>query len=352
MTDLVKERKKIIYDIVLLLFVLALFSAFFLAVSLGSVSIRMSDTIRIVFGKIFGTLKDGEIESKYIAIIMSRLPRVILAALTGASLSISGVSMQGLLRNPLAESSTLGVSAFAALGAVVALMAGISIPFMPSLGIALVSIVFAYISFLLILSISYRIDKSLSTNTLILTGIIMSMFAGSIISFIVTFSREKLRSIVFWTMGSFSGKGWEHVLLILPFFIFASTVLMRYSRELNAFALGEDNARYIGVDTKKVKLIVLTMVSILVGVSVSVSGSIAFVGLVIPHITRMIVGPNHRRLLPFSIISGMVFMIITDLISRTILSPIELPVGVVTSLIGSIIFIYIFNKTKKKSRQI
>ena len=127
---------------------------------------------------------------------------------------------------------------------------------------------------------------------------------------------------------------------------------MRYSSELNAFALGEDNARYIGVDTKKVKLIVLTMVSILVGVSVSVSGSIAFVGLVIPHITRMIVGPNHRRLMPFSIIAGMIFMILTDLLSRTILSPIELPVGVVTSLIGSIIFIYIFNKTKKKSRQI
>jgi iron complex transport system permease protein len=347
------RKKTIIYDFMLLFFLAALFASFFLSVSLGSVSISLSDTVRMVLSKIFDIGIAKDIWEKYSIIIFDvRMPRVILAALTGGSLAVAGVSMQGLLRNPLAESSTLGVSTFAALGAVFAMAAGIRIPFAPDLGTALISIAFAYISFLLILSLSYKIDKSLSTNTLILIGIIMSMFAGSIISFLVTFSKEKLRSIIFWSMGSFSGRGWEHVLMILPLFLISSLILLRYAREMDAFALGEENAGYIGVDTKKVKVIILAMVSVLVGACVSVSGSIAFVGLVIPHITRMLVGPNHKRLLPFSIIAGMIFMMLTDLLSRMILSPIELPVGVVTSMIGSVIFIYVFYKTRNKSRQI
>ena len=323
--------------------------SFIISVSVGSVDISLSNTIRILFNKTLGIGDISNIPGNLSVIIEQvRLPRVILAALVGAALSISGTSMQGLLRNPLADSSTLGVSSCAALGAVVAISTGIQFPLFPYLGIAVMSILFAFASFFIIMALSYKIDQNLSTNTIILTGVIISMFAGSIISFLVSISGEQLKSIVFWTMGSFSGRGWEYVGLVSPFIVIGVIGLLRYSSELNAFALGEEKAGYIGVDTKKVKNMTLVFVSILVGVSVSVSGTIAFVGLVIPHITRMLIGPNHKRLMPLSLVTGSTFMIITDLVSRTVLRPSELPIGVVTSLIGSIIFIYIFYSQRRK----
>lgn len=323
--------------------------AFLLSVSVGSVGISLSDTARILLNKILGIGNISDIPRNLSVIIEQvRLPRVVLAALVGAALSISGTSMQGLLRNPLADSSTLGVSSCAALGAVLAISTGFQFPLFPYLGIAVISILFAFASFFIIMAFSYQIDRNLSTNTIILTGVIISMFAGSIISFIVSISGEQMKNIVFWTMGSFSGRGWEYVGLVLPFVFIGTVGLLRYSSELNAFALGEEKAGYIGIDTKKVKYRILVFVSILVGVSVSVSGTIAFVGLVIPHITRMLIGPNHKRLMPLSLLTGSTFMIITDLVSRTVLRPSELPIGVVTSLIGSVIFIYIFYSQRRK----
>jgi len=337
--------KKILY----IAFFAMLIFAFLLSVSVGSVDISLSDTTRILLNKGFGMGNIANIPDNLSVIIEQvRLPRVILAALVGAALSISGTSMQGLLRNPLADSSTLGVSSCAALGAVLAIATGFQLPLFPYLGIAVMSVLFAFGSFFIIMALSYKIDRNLSTNTIILTGVIISMFAGSIISFIVSISGEQMKSIVFWTMGSFSGRGWEYVGLVSPFIIIGVIGLLRYSSELNAFALGEEKAGYIGVDTKKVKYRILVYVSILVGVSVSVSGTIAFVGLVIPHITRMLVGPNHKELMPLSLVTGSTFMIITDLVSRTILRPSELPIGVVTSLIGSVIFIYIFYSQRRK----
>jgi iron complex transport system permease protein len=336
-------------NIVYIGFFVMFFFVFLLSVSVGSVDISLSNTLRIIFNKTFGIGNISNIpENLGIIIEKVRVPRVILAALVGAGLSISGTAMQGLLRNPLADSSTLGVSSCAALGAVVAMVTGLQFPFMPFLGITFMSILFAFVSFFVILTLSYKIDYNLSTNTIILTGVIISMFAGSIISFIVSMSNEQLKSIIFWTMGSFSGRGWEYVILVFPFMIIGIIGLLRYMRELNAFALGEEKAGYLGINTKKVKIKILVFVSIIVGVSVSVSGTIAFVGLVIPHITRMLIGPNHKQLMPLSLITGATFMMITDLVSRTVLRPSELPIGVVTSLIGSIIFIYIFYSQRQK----
>lgn len=337
--------KKIVYFIFFALFIFV----FLLSVSIGSVDISLSNTVRIILNKLFGIGNVSDIPENLGVIIENvRVPRVVLAALVGAALSISGTAMQGLIRNPLADSSTLGVSSCAALGAVFAIATGIQLPFVPFLGVTLMSILFAFISFFIILALSYKIDRNLSTNTIILTGVIISMFAGSIISFIVSMSNEQLKNIIFWTMGSFSGRGWEYVALVTPFLLLGIIGLLRYSRELNAFALGEEKAGYIGVNTKRTKNIILIFVSILVGVSVSVSGTIAFVGLVIPHITRMLIGPDHKKLMPLSIITGATFMMGTDLVSRTVLRPLELPIGVVTSLIGSIIFIYIFYSQRQK----
>lgn len=338
-------RKQFVYWCFALLFLFA----FLLSVSIGSVQISLIDTLRIILKQYF-YLGDNTNTPKNLIMIITqvRIPRVLLAALVGAALSISGVAMQGLLRNPLADSSTLGVSSGGALGAVLTIAFGLRLPFLPSLSVTFMSILFSFVTLILILKFSHRINPNLSSSTIILTGVIVSMFAGSIISFIITMSNDRLNSIVYWTLGSFSGRGWEYVWLVIPFFAIGALGLLRYANELNAFALGEEKAGYIGVDTKKVKLMILIYISILVGVSVSVCGTIAFVGLVVPHITRMLIGPNHRHLMPLSIMMGAILMMLTDLISRIILNPIELPIGVVTSLVGSIIFINIFYAQRQR----
>ena len=173
------------------------------------------------------------------------------------------------------------------------------------------------------------------------------MFVSSLMSLIIAFSGERVRSITFWTMGSLSGAGGAQVLLLGAALLLGGAVILRRARELNAFALGEDTARNVGVNVRRVKLTLLVAVSALIGVCVSVGGTIGFVGLVIPHMTRMVVGPNHARLLPASMLSGAVFLLLADLTSRTLLAPVELPIGVVTSMVGAAAFVFIFYRTRK-----
>lgn len=335
----VNKRMIWIYALGLLLFA----AAFLLSVSMGSVAIAPGDSLRILFRKLFGLGSMEGISQSHITIIEAvRMPRAVLSALVGAALSIAGAAMQGMLKNPLADGSTLGVSSGGALGAVLFLVSGISLPVVKTFGLTLTSILFSFLSLFLILSLTYKIDLHLSTQTIILTGVIFSMLAGSLTSLLVSLSGDSLKQVVFWSMGSFSGKSWTHVFLMLPFFIAGSGPLLMLARELNAFALGEEQAQYIGVDTKKVKLWILILIALLIGASVSVSGTIGFVGLVIPHITRMVIGPDHGRLLPASLLTGAIFLMLADLLSRTLLSPVEFPIGIVTSFIGSILFIYIF----------
>lgn len=280
-------------------------------------------------------------------IVSVRLPRVLCVALTGAALSLAGGVMQGLLRNPLADGSTLGISSGASLGAVLSLAFGINLPWISGGGTMVMAILFAFLSLILILGLAYKLDYSLSTNTIILIGVIFSMFASSINSLVVTFAGEKVKNIMFWTMGSLAGSSYEQALILLATLIVCGGVLLHYARELNAFAIGEDNARHIGIDVRRVKLIVMIAVSVLIGVCVSIGGTIGFVGLVIPHMIRMVVGPNHKRLLPASMFAGAFFLMLADLLSRTLLNPRELPIGVVTSFVGSIVFVYIFYRSRK-----
>ena len=316
-----------------------------LCVCIGSVNIPVLDTATAIWNTIWKLpIPEGIAHS---IIISVRLPRVICVALVGASYALYGCALQGLLRNPLADGSTLGVSSGAALGAVIAIATGISIPGLPFAGTVIMAMIFAFLSLVAILSLAYKLDNSLATNTIILIGVVFSMFATSIISFITVFSNEKMKSITFWTMGSLSGSNYTNVLLLLFALLILGTILIRHARELNAFAIGEDNARHVGVDVKRVKMIILITVSALIGVCVSVGGTIGFVGLVMPHMTRMIVGPNHKRLMPASMFSGAVFLMLADLAARTMLSPLELPVGVVTSFIGSIVFVYIFYSSRR-----
>ena len=318
---------------------------FVLCICIGSVTVSVSEVFRNIWGAISGKAAGEEM---YRSIIISvRLPRVLCVALTGAALSLCGAAMQGILRNPLADGSTLGVSSGASLGAVLSIAFGIQIPWLSSGGSMILAIVFAFVSLVIILTLSQKLDHSLSTNTIILTGIVFSMFINSIISLVIAFAGERVRTITFWTMGSLANTNYLNVITILTALSICSSLILVKAKELNAFAFGEDNARSVGVDVKKVKLIALISVSVLVGVCVSIGGTIGFVGLVTPHMTRMIVGPNHKKLLPASMFFGSVFLMLADLLSRTIISPVELPVGVVTSFIGAIVFIYIFFKTRK-----
>jgi len=324
-------------------------AAALLCVCLGSVNIPLKDALTAVWNTIWG-LPIPEGVSKSI-IVFVRLPRVICVALSGAALSLCGAAMQGLLRNPLADGSTLGVSSGASLGAILAIAFGIAIPGVPFAGTMVMAILFAFLSLVFILSLAYRLDYSLATNTIILIGVIFTMFAHSIISLIIAFAGEKVKSIMFWTMGSLASSSYQNALALWVTLILCGTVLLASARELNAFAVGEDNARHVGVDVKRVKLRVLICASTLIGVCVSIGGTIGFVGLVTPHIMRMVVGPNHKRLLPASLFSGAIFLMLADLIGRVILSPLELPIGVITSFIGSVVFVCIFYSSRKSLRK-
>lgn len=317
-------------------------------VMFGSVGISIPDTFKVISGAIVGNIP-SDVSDKTISIILYiRLPRVLTAALIGAALSISGAAMQGLLKNPLADGSTIGVSAGASLGAVITIAFSASNSILSNYGIFAMSVLFAFLSMFFILGLSRVIDYSMSTNTILLVGVIFSMFTTSITSFVITIASEKVKSIVFWSMGSLAGSNFKDVLLLSIVLFVASTLLIGHASELNAFAVGEQNAMHIGVNIRRVKLTVMILVSMLIGISVSISGTIGFVGLIIPHITRLITGPNHKRLLPFSLFFGSVFLMIADLISRTILNPIELPIGVITSFIGSILFIYLYYRLSKR----
>lgn len=327
------------------LFSLALAAVMLLCICVGSVPIPLGDTLTAMWNTLWG-LDVPQGISKNI-ILNVRLPRVINVALVGAALSLCGAAMQGLLRNPLADGSTLGVSSGAALGAVMALALGVGIPGVMHGGVMIMAMAFAFLSLVMILSLAYVLDRSLSTNSIILIGVIFSMFFSSVINLIISLAEEHIKSITFWTMGSLSGTSFRHSLILALAVVVCGTILLRYAQELNAFAIGEDNARHIGVNVKKVKLVVLITVSVLIGVCVSIAGSISFVGLVTPHMARRIIGPNHKRLLPCAMFLGAVFLLLADLAARTLLRPIELSIGVVTSLVGAVAFVVIFYRTRK-----
>ena len=314
---------------------------FVACISLGSVNIPLRDVWNAVFG--------GEVSREtYRSIIWwTRLPRVLCAGLMGAALSLCSAAMQGLLRNPLADGSTLGVSSGAALGAALSIVLGITVPGFETAGPAAMAMLFSFGSLMLILALAYGIDRNFATHNIILIGVIFTMLVSALLSILITFSADKLRSITYWTMGSLSGKSYEQAGMLAGGLLLFGIPLLLQSRELNAFAVGEENALHVGVPVRRVKLTVMICASALIGICVSIGGSVAFVGLIIPHMTRLVTGPNHRRLLPLSMFAGAVFLMLADLTARSILSPLELPIGVVTSLIGALTFIAIFYRSRK-----
>ena len=222
---------------------LALMAAMLLCICAGSVSVPLDDTLITMWNTLWG--KEVPMGISKNIILNVRLPRVVNVALVGAALSLCGAAMQGLLHNPLADGSTLGVSSGAALGAVIALAFGVSIPGVTNGGVMVMAMVFAFLSLVMILSLAYALDRSLSTNSIILIGVIFSMFASSIINLIISFAAEHIKSITFWTMGSLSGTNFGHSRILTLAVVLCGAVILRYARELNAFAIGEPSARLL-----------------------------------------------------------------------------------------------------------
>ncbi len=323
-------------------------AAMLIAVCVGSVSISIGECLQVFRAALTGT--EGSDPGAASILLAVRLPRVLCVALSGAALSVCGAAMQGLLKNPLADGSTLGISSGASLGAVLAIAFGFQLPRFPFSGSMILAALFAFGSLILILSLSYMLDSSFSTNTIILLGIVYSMFVSSIMSLVVTFAPDKLKQITFWTLGSLEGSSYQNALVLAVMLAVCGIILIRLGEELNAFAIGEENAMNVGINVKRVRLIILITVSLLIGTCVAIGGTIGFVGLVTPHIIRLITGPNHRRLLPASMFGGAIFLTLADLVARTIASPQELPIGVVTSFVGAILFVYIYFKVGRTAR--
>ena len=323
--------------------------AMLMGISIGTVSVHPMTIIRVISAELFPFISLENTDAMHSNIIMNiRLPRVLLAGLVGASLAIAGAAFQGLLRNPLADPYTIGVSSGASLGAVLTLFLGLSIPFAGMFTLPLFSILFSFLTIFAVLLFARKIERSMKVETIILTGIIFSSFLGALISLMIALTGEELRQIIGWLLGSVSMRGWAYIKIIIPFFVLGAILLLVNSKELNAMSFGEEKAQHIGVDVQKRKMMVLIAGSILTGAAVAVSGTIGFVGLVIPHLTRLLWGPDHRHLLPLSILMGAGFLIIADLVSRTIIAPTELPIGVITAIIGAPAFAIILIKRKNK----
>ncbi|MCL0034143.1 iron chelate uptake ABC transporter family permease subunit [Thermodesulfovibrionales bacterium] len=274
-------------------------------------------------------------------IIDIRLPRVLMAGLVGAALALAGATYQGLFRNPLADPYLIGVAQGAALGAVVGFLlpwtiAGLSlIPALAFLG-ALMAVAIVY-------SIA-RVGKTLPVTTLILAGVALGAFFGSITSYLMIISGERLHGIIFWLMGRFSLSNWEQVWVIIAPCVIGGVVIWLYARPLNVMQLDEEQAQQLGINVERVKVILLVAATMITAAAVSFVGTIGFVGIIVPHAVRLIWGPDHRFLLPLTSLTGASFLILADMAARTMLAPTEIPVGVITAFFGAPFFLYLLRQ--------
>lgn len=271
-----------------------------------------------------------------------RLPRVLLAALVGTSLSVAGVALQGLLGNPLADPYTVGVSSGAAVGAGAATLLGIS-GIWGGMGQSGLAFAGALLAMLIVFSIS-RIGGRLHTASFLLSGIVTGSFLWAIVTLLLALARQDQRTILLFLMGRLSDGQWPHVLLLAPFVLVTTIIFQRWGRSLDAFAFGEEVARSVGVEVEPFKMGVLCLSALLTAVTVSVSGIIGFVGLIVPHLARSLVGPPHRGVVPLSALLGASLLVLADILARTVRPGEELPVGVVTALLGAPFFLFLLRR--------
>jgi len=318
-----------------------------LAAAIGSVPVPFSTTSGILISKLpLVELTPNWTSALETIVLEIRLPRVILAGLVGAALAIAGATYQGLFRNPLADPYLIGVAQGAALGAVIGFLLpptwhGLAFGIIPLLAFsgALVSTAAVYVL--------ARVGKTLPVTTLILAGVALGALLGSIVSYLIISSGEKIHGIMFWLMGSFSLSQWSEAKIVLPYVLLGVVIILLYARPLNLMQLDEEQAQQLGINVERLKLVLLAAATLITAAAVSFVGIIGFVGIIIPHAVRLIWGADHRFLLPLSVLTGAIFLILADLIARTALAPTEIPIGVITALCGAPFFLYLLRRRKK-----
>lgn len=336
--------KRLLFFTVMLVLAIA---AVLWATGTGAIRISPGAVARVFWDLLGGGLTPGDTAQTIIWQV--RFPRVMLGFLVGAALAAAGAAFQGLLQNPLADAYTLGVSSGAALGATAAIL------LLPETGLSFTFLVplFGFCGALLALFIVYqmgRVGGRLPVVTVLLAGVVISSFFSAMISLAMIFAGEQMRSVFFWLVGGLSQRGWTYVAIIIPYLLIGLALLVYLARDLNIILLGEEEALSLGVEVERVKKIVLVAASLITAGAVSVSGMIGFIGLIVPHAMRILIGPDHRFLYPAAMLGGGIFLVAADTFARTVISPAEVPVGIITAFLGAPFFIYLLRRHREKYR--
>lgn len=342
------HRTRIAWGIGLLLF---LVTTVVLSVSWGSSDLSVRAVWKILLHRVPGMASWVDADWPHAAEIIVwqiRVPRITLAALVGAALAVAGVVFQGVLHNPLADPYILGVSSGAALGAVSIISFGLEVTALGRWTLPLAAFIGGCMTLLFVFAIAFGRGRK-PLETLILAGVIVQAFLGALLSFLIAISYEQLHQIVYWMMGSIALSDWWEAWMIIPYLGLGLFVAMYYSRELNILLLGDRVAHHTGVAVRRTRIVLLVAASLLTGAAVAVAGMIGFVGLVVPHILRLLIGSDHRVLIPLSVLAGAIYMIWADTFARTLLAPRELPVGVLTACLGAPLFAYLLRRNMRRS---
>lgn len=320
----------------LLILLVLLFSGLFISLLKGAVSTNFQDLWDLIIHQ----------DKTYSTIFVTlRLPRILLAFLVGASLSLSGAILQGYFQNPMAGPFVVGVSSGASVGAVLAIYLGLN---MQVLGFSVQSI-FAFASGFILVSVVYLLSQRkgiFRVETLLLTGIAAGALASALTSFFIFLRSESFEQAVFWLLGSFALADWNQIMAVFPYFLLCFIIAQWLAKDMNLLVLGDDVAQSLGCPVSRVRKIFLAVSTLLAASAVSVSGIIGFVGLIVPHWIRILIGPDHRHLFFYSCLAGGIFLIYSDLLARTLLFPTELPIGIITAGVGAPFFIYLLNQRR------
>ncbi len=323
-----------------------------ISVARGAVTIPASVVLEVLFSRFGEGLKEDEFVQSSAIVMSIRMPRILMALCVGATLAVCGATLQGLFRNPLADPQLIGVSSGAALGAAITIILGgaitAALPILEDINlIPLAAFAGGLAATILVYKIS-AVNGKTSVSTMLLAGIAVNALVAAGIGYLV-FSADdnQIRDLTFWTLGTLNGSTWSSFYSVLPFMLVSILILPFLSKQINIILIGEHEARYLGVNVERLKKLVILLAALGVGASVAVTGIIGFVGLVVPHLLRLIIGPDLRTLMPASVIFGALLLLSSDLLARTIVAPAELPIGVVTSTIGAPFFIWLLLRNRK-----
>lgn len=316
---------------------------------IGSVFVSPADICRVLANRLFGSPLPENFSSVTPGLVLNiRLPRVTLSFAAGAAAAMGGVVMQSVLKNPLASPYGLGVSSGAGLGAALVIVSSLGAGALGTLALPAVSLAFGLATVGIAIFLSSRLDRSLSNNTIILTGMVLSLFTNALMSTVSAANPEYSQRILLWQLGSFSGRGWEASAMVAAVAAVCLVGFLRLSPELDAMTFGEEQARALGVELRRVKWVLIVLVAALTGTSVAFAGVIGFVDLIAPHVVRRFFGARHRLVLPMAALLGGAFMTVCDLAARTLASPSEIPVGSITALIGAPFFLYVYFSHRRR----